>query len=130
MSVFNADAYLAAIDKPAVEINGVVHYGRILSVIQFQPFIERIQAIHNGTSQETFLNVAQAYLYALFPKPRLPWKLDIVPHLLNHPSLNALIESFLATQVAALNVRPDHLTNGTSSPPTVSTSQPSETNDR
>lgn len=107
---FDADAYLAGLERPTVRIGNITFRGRLLSIEEWLPFEELLAAIADAANGEPTAQAsadmhefAEKYLRAVFPREDIPWYLrrrDPVPALLKLPwaGLLELLKSFLAAQ--------------------------------
>ena len=109
---FDVNSYLEALEKPAVTVDGVDYLGRLLSLREWLPFEARFKTISGQTNPEEFFKLAEDFLYKVFPKPRLIWKKDIVPVILESPALVEIITRFL--EIQATSTLPTSLKNKTS----------------
>jgi hypothetical protein len=99
---FDVSSYLEALERPAVTVDGVDYVGKILSLREWLPFEGRFKSITGETNPEEFFKLAESFLYKVFPKPRLIWKKDIVPVILESPALMEIVTRFLEIQATTL----------------------------
>lgn len=103
MPKFDADAYLEALEKPTLTINGTTFTGRILSIVEWLPFEQRMEALSDDNNTDGYMAFARDYLRALFPyRMAFKWRGDPVAMTLNHPGLTTIVTDFLALQIRAV----------------------------
>lgn len=129
---FDADALTVSLEAPALTIGGVRYEGRLLSIEEWLPFLDRVQAIQRTgkTEMADVVTLYRDYMRAVFPRSRFKfWAPDPVPILMRQP-FTVVRQAFdrffslqaLAMGAPALSATDPSLTIGTDSPP--STTEP------
>jgi hypothetical protein len=115
MAAYDVDAMVKALEKPTVKINGKTHEGRLLSVQQAAKFDERWSSLFQGEPDgNRVYDFCKDYLYAVFPKPVIPWHIDVAKEVMNSPVfLQVVIDFFRVTKSAFVGSPSDPVTNGT-----------------
>lgn len=114
LSHFDADALAAAHEEPTIQVDRFVYRGRLLSVLEWLPFWERLQALEAKAVAEhadaavARLRERQAfhadYLRAVFPKRDFRfWAPDPVAHILKKPldDVDRIVGFFFTLQARA-----------------------------
>jgi hypothetical protein len=113
---FDADERLANLARPAIKLGGRVYVGRLLSIEEWEPFEERMEALKNKTmSEPSVREFFREYGHTIFARRWWErWKGDPTDRLLREApivQLEAFVSFWVAQQRA---MRPSKATAQTS----------------